>query len=99
MKGFAAVLMVVSLISMPLAAVGAAGMRAAVGPLEFIPLIAVAPDAPQHLASTPPAGTSPAPGHTYAFYHCSTPHQMSPGCGTAPLLAAPNPSKHGPTAT
>src|SRR5438309_5306931 len=88
MKGFAAVLMVVSLISMPLAAVGAAGMRAAVGSLEFIPLIAVAPDDPQQVASTPPACTSPAPVHTYAFYHCYTPDQMAAAYGVDALHAA-----------
>src|SRR2546430_2738907 len=76
MKGFVAVLIVVSLVSMPLAAIGAAGMRAAVGSLEFIPLIAVAPDDPQQVASTPSACTSPAPVHTYAFYHCYTPEQI-----------------------
>src|SRR2546428_368835 len=88
MKGFAAVLMVVSLVSMPLAAVGAAGMRAAVGSLEFIPLIAVAPDDPQQVASTPPACTSPAPVHTYAFYHCYTPDQMAAAYGVDALHAA-----------
>src|SRR5947208_13205457 len=88
MKGFAAVLMVVSLISMPLAAVGAAGMRAAVGSLDFSPLIAVAPDDPQQVASTPPACTSPAPVHTYAFYHCYTPDQMAAAYGVDALHAA-----------
>ena len=88
MKGFAAVLIVVSLVSMPLAAVGAAGMRAAVGSLEFIPLIAVAPDDPQQVASTPPACTSPAPVHTYAFYHCYTPDQMAAAYGVDALHAA-----------
>src|SRR5207244_9505763 len=88
MKGFVAVLMVVSLVSMPLAAVGAAGMRAAVGSLEFIPLIAVAPDDPQQVASTPPACTSPAPVHTYAFYHCYTPDQMAAAYGVDALHAA-----------
>src|SRR2546422_7596860 len=88
MKGFAAVLMVVSLVSMPLAAVGAAGMRAAVGSLEFIPLIAIAPDDPQQAASTPPACTSPAPVHTYAFYHCYTPDQMNAAYGVDALHAA-----------
>src|SRR3989442_3906388 len=88
MKGLAAVLMVVSLVSMPLAAVGATGMRAAVGSLEFIPLIAVAPDDPQQVASTPPACTSPAPVHTYAFYHCYTPDQMAAAYGVDALHAA-----------
>src|SRR5437667_7350607 len=88
MKGFGAVLIVVSLVSMPLAAVGAAGMRAAVGSLEFIPLIAVAPDDSQQAASTPPACTSPAPVHTYAFYHCYTPDQMAAAYGVDALHAA-----------
>src|SRR2546425_922468 len=88
MKGFGSVLIVVSLVSMPLAAVGAAGMRAAVGSLEFIPLIAVAPDDPQQVASTPPACTSPAPVHTYAFYHCYTPDQMAAAYGVDALHAA-----------
>src|SRR2546427_299273 len=88
MKGFGAVLTVVPLIAMPLAAVGAAGMRAAVGSLEFIPLIAVAPDDPQQVASTPPACTSPAPVHTYAFYHCYTPDQMAAAYGVDALHAA-----------
>src|SRR5437899_11662697 len=88
LKGFSAILIVVSLISMPLAAVGAAGMRAAVGSLEFIPLIAVAPDDPQQVASTPPACTSPAPVHTYAFYHCYTPDQMGEAYGLDALHAA-----------
>src|SRR2546428_236822 len=88
MKGFVAVLIVVSLVSMPLAAVGAAGMRAAVGSLEFIPLIAVAPDDPQQAASTPPACTSPAPVHTHAFYHCYTPDQMAAAYSADPLPPA-----------
>src|SRR2546426_9770581 len=88
MKGFAAVLIVVSLVSMPLAAVGAAGMRAAVGSLGFIPLIAIAPDDPQQAASTPPACTSPAPVHTYAFYHCYTPDQMNAAYGVGAPHAA-----------
>src|SRR5256886_427201 len=88
MKGFVAVLIVVSLVSMPLAAIGAGGLRGAVGSLEFIPLIAVAPDDPQQVASTPPACTSPAPVHTYAFYHCYTPDQMNAAYGVDALHAA-----------
>src|SRR2546428_13823393 len=87
MKGFGAVLIVVSLVSMPLAVVGAAGMRAAVGSLEFIPLIAVGPDDPQQVASTPPACTSPAPVPTYAFYHCYTPDQMAAASAVDPVDA------------
>src|SRR2546426_793538 len=88
MKGFAAVLIVVSLVSMPLAAMGVVGVRAAVGSLEFIPLIAVAPDDLQQVASTPPACTSPAPVHTYALYHCYTPDQMEAAYGVDALHAA-----------
>ncbi len=44
--------------------------------LQFVPLIALAPDDPAGLSLTSPACVSPAPVHTYAFFHCYTPNDI-----------------------
>ncbi len=44
--------------------------------LQFVPLIALAPDDPAGLSVTSPACVSPAPVHTYAFFHCYTPNDI-----------------------
>src|SRR5438309_457259 len=99
MKGFAAVLMVVSLISMPLAAVGAAGMRAAVGSLEFIPLIAVAPDAQLVLVEANPAETQGVQGFPSMFQGEAMAIQAYPGSVISQSFAVTEQSFNGATAT
>jgi len=59
-----------------LTALGSAAPGLSVGSahLQFVPLVAVAPDDPAGTAATTsPACTSPAPVHTSAFFHCYTP--------------------------
>jgi subtilase family serine protease len=44
--------------------------------LQFVPMIAVAPDEPAQFEDETPACTSPDPVHTFAFSHCYTPAQV-----------------------
>jgi subtilase family serine protease len=53
--------------------VAASAPAAAPAVLQFVPLVAVAPDDPAGTAAGTPACTSPAPIKTYTFYHCYTP--------------------------
>ncbi len=72
---------------MPAAAVSAAVVRAAPAGLEFVPMAVLAPDDPAGFAVTTPACTSPAPVHTYAFFHCYTPADMTAAYGVDALHA------------
>lgn len=81
-------LIVFALVIGPSFAVGAAVTRSVIpSSLQFVPLIAVAPDEPQQVAGTPPACTSPAPVHTYAFFHCYTPDDIAKAYGVDQLHA------------
>ncbi len=55
--------------------------------LEFVPLVAVAPDDAAPTAGTP-ACVTPAPVISYAFYHCYTPGAMAAAYGVDALHAA-----------
>src|SRR5438132_1187528 len=55
--------------------------------LQFVPLIANAPDDPAGLTTTSPACISPAPVHTYAFFHCYTPSDIYAAYNIAKLHA------------
>ena len=55
--------------------------------LQFVPLIAIAPDDPAGLTATSPACISPAPVHTYAFFHCYTPSDIYAAYNIAKLHA------------
>lgn len=50
-------------------------VQAGTSGLQFVPLIAVAPDEPVQPSGTP-ACTTPAPVVTYSFYHCYTPNDI-----------------------
>jgi subtilase family serine protease len=64
-----------SLAVLPILGLGVATMGPAIpaAPLQFVPLVAVAPDDPPGTTSATPACTSPAPVHTSASFHCYTP--------------------------
>lgn len=51
----------------------ASGPAAAPPLIQFVPLVSVAPDDPPGTHTATPACTSPAPTHTFAFFHCYTP--------------------------
>jgi subtilase family serine protease len=55
-----------------------------------VPFAVQAPDTPATSASTgvPPACVSPAPVHSYAFYHCYTPNQIRAAHGLPALTAS-----------
>src|SRR5256712_11780072 len=55
--------------------------------LQFVPLIAVAPDDPAGLTTASPACISPTPVHTYAFFHCYTPSDIYAAYNIAKLHA------------
>ena len=49
--------------------------------LQFVPLIAVAPDEPTRFGAASPACTTPAPVRTSAFVHCYTPTDIETAYG------------------
>jgi subtilase family serine protease len=51
--------------------------------LQFVPLAYAAPDSPNVRADGVNACTSPAPVHTYAFYHCYTPSDIRNAYGVS----------------
>ncbi len=55
--------------------------------LQFVPLIAVAPDDPAGFTTSNPACVSPAPVHTSAFIHCYTPSDIYAAYNVAKLHA------------
>src|SRR6266851_876044 len=65
----------ISLTVLPILGLGVAAVGPAMpaNPLEFVPLVAVAPDDPPGTTNATPACTSPAPVHTSASFHCYTP--------------------------
>ncbi len=66
---------------------GAGGLSPSPGRLQFVPLIAVAPDEPAQFETAPPACTTPAPVHTFAFFHCYTPTDIHTAYGVNRLHA------------
>ncbi len=62
----------------PIVLLGLSGSVLGAGPstLQFAPLIFVAPDDPPATAATTPACTTPAPVHTFRFFHCYTPNDI-----------------------
>jgi subtilase family serine protease len=56
--------------------------------LQFVPLVAVAPDDPAGAVATAPACTSPAPVHTSKFFHCYTPADIYAAYGVDQVHAA-----------
>jgi subtilase family serine protease len=56
--------------------------------LEFVPLIAEAPDSPADATATNPACTTPAPVRTSAFFHCYTPADIFSAYGVDALHTA-----------
>ena len=66
---------------------GAGGLSTSPGRLQFVPLIAVAPDEPAQFETAPPACTTPAPVHTFAFFHCYTPADIKAAYGVDRLHA------------
>ena len=90
MKRFRLVTAFVTLISLFGLAGGAVFQSAAqaVGTgLQFVPLIAVAPDGPAAPAAGPADCTTPDPVFTYQFFHCYTPAQMAAAYGVDQLHA------------
>jgi subtilase family serine protease len=77
---------VVSVGAMILAPIG--GVAASAGP-AVVPFAVEAPDTPAGTAGTgvPPACVSPAPVHTYAFYHCFGPDQVRAAHGLGALTS------------
>src|SRR5713101_6227291 len=69
--------------------IGAPAGAAASGPV-LVPLAIEAPDVPALRASGSPACTSPEPTHTYAFYHCYTPANISDAYGVTSVHANGN---------
>ena len=63
------------LAAVPFVGLGLIGTAPAAGStLQFVPLVSVAPDDPSGTTgSGSPACTTPAPVHTYQFYHCYAP--------------------------
>ncbi len=55
--------------------------------LQFVPLIAVAPDEPTRFGTATPACTTPAPVRTSAFVHCYTPTDIKTAYGVERLHA------------
>ncbi len=66
---------------------GMGGLSRSPGGLQFVPLIAVAPDEPAQFEAATPACTTPAPLHTFAFFHCYTPADIKTAYGVARLHA------------
>jgi subtilase family serine protease len=66
---------------------GMGGLSRSPGGLQFVPLIAVAPDEPAQFEAATPACTTPAPVHTFAFFHCYTPADIQTAYGVARLHA------------
>jgi subtilase family serine protease len=66
---------------------GAGGLFTPPGRLQFVPLIAVAPDEPAQFGAAPPACSTPAPVHTFAFFHCYTPADIRAAYGVDRLHA------------
>ena len=65
----------------------AAAPFAAVSPLQFVPLVVMAPDDPAGGGAVP-ACTSPAPVHTSASFHCYTPADIYAAYGVDAVHAA-----------
>jgi subtilase family serine protease len=70
------------------AAVSMAGSPTSRRILQFVPLIAVAPDEPDQAAVTSPACTTPAPVFKSAFVHCYTPSNIYAAYGVDALHSA-----------
>src|SRR2546425_7504423 len=68
------------------AGVGGLSMSSPAG-LQFVPLIAVAPDEPTRFGAASPACTTPAPVRTSAFVHCYTPTDIKTAYGVNGLHA------------
>jgi len=64
------------------------GAPAANAVATFVPLAVVAPESPSDAAAGPKACTSPAPVHTYTYYHCYSPNQIYAAYGVDRLHAA-----------
>jgi len=60
---------------------GVGGLSTPPGRLQFVPLIAVAPDEPAQFRTAPPACSTPVPVRTFAFFHCYTPADIKTAYG------------------
>ncbi len=84
---FKSVLLACIIVSATLAvALPAISLATSVG-LQFVPLVAVAPDDPAGLTTSSPACTTPAPVRTSAFIHCYTPSDIYAAYNVAKLHA------------
>ena len=63
----------------------AAGAPAVTSVPTFVPLAVDAPESPSDALPGPKACTSPAPIHTYTFFHCYTPAQIAAAYGVDKL--------------
>src|SRR6266851_8002181 len=63
----------------------AGGAPAASSAVTFVPLAVVAPESPADAAPGVKACTSPAPVHTYTFFHCYAPSQIAAAYGVDKL--------------
>jgi subtilase family serine protease len=66
----------------------AGGAPAASSTATFVPLAVVAPESPSDAGVGVKACTSPAPVHTYTYYHCYSPSQIFGAYGVDKLHAA-----------
>jgi subtilase family serine protease len=66
----------------------AGGAPAATSVATFVPLAVVAPESPSDAAVGLKACTSPAPVHTYTYFHCYSPDQMFAAYGVDKLHSA-----------
>jgi len=68
----------------------AGGAPAATSVATFVPLAVVAPETPADAAAGIKACTTPAPIHTYTYFHCYSPDQIAGAYGVDKLRSIVN---------